>query len=410
MKYTYVRKEDFASRPLLDDLCVKLGKLWEVSPRYKVQHSEEGLKKIQLAIRQKKYRFKPMFRSYIPKTRGRRRPIAQPASFDRLLLIGLLLVLTDLFNPHFHTSSHGFRPGLGCRSFFISLCSWGNLKSLQKSDIVSCFDRIPHRPLLGRLHLWLGPENPEIMALLRSFLRTPILEKSGQNVASHSVGLPQGSPISPLLMNIYLHSLDVQMGEHILAWNFYYLRYADDIILGFGENADIQGIYQGLKGLGLEVTKETVSRREQTSSAGMRILGLIFRISRNGQLRARPPFKKWNQKAHCIFTKPKRPQDPNTIINFTAAWHSMATHYLPHVFGCPGATRDREILSYFRGFYRREGLSWIRRNHPKDKRNLTLHREMNDQGLVALVRSKIGRKDIKHPKRGPTPTTKPRGQ
>lgn len=102
---------------------------------------------------------------------------------------------------------------------------------LQKSDVVSCFDKIPHGPLLSELRSVLGVENEKVINLICLFLRTPILDNKGINYASTSLGIPQGCPtISPVLMNVYLHSLDTRMGELVASSQLFYLRYADEIL------------------------------------------------------------------------------------------------------------------------------------------------------------------------------------
>lgn len=68
-----------------------------------------------------------------------------------------------------------------CISFFNEMSSWGSLAMLQKSDIVGCFDKIPHVLLLSELRLHLGEENEERISLISSFLRTPIFDKKGVN-------------------------------------------------------------------------------------------------------------------------------------------------------------------------------------------------------------------------------------
>lgn len=80
--------------------------------------------------------------------------------------------------------------------------------------MVSCFDKIPKDLLLVELKSFLGAESSDIIHLISEFLQTPILDKKGNNYATSNKGIPQGSPISPILMNIYLHSLDVRMAKY----------------------------------------------------------------------------------------------------------------------------------------------------------------------------------------------------
>lgn len=222
---------------LMRNLCNITESLWNSSQRYQRFNSKKDLVRIQGQLRSGTYRFRPMYRYFIPKSGGRLRPITQPSASDLLLLNSLYRLLIDHWDSKFHSSSHGFRSNRGLLSFFSAMRSWRSLAMLQKSDVVSCFDKIPHDLLLSELRSYLGAENEEIINLISSFLRTPILDKKGVNYASSSLGIPQGSPISPVLMNIYLNSLDVRMGELVSSGQLFYLRYADDILLGFPTEA-----------------------------------------------------------------------------------------------------------------------------------------------------------------------------
>lgn len=376
--------------PLTGVLCDRIGKIRNDSVVFQARHSNEDVERIKREIMANSYRFRPMYRSYIPKSGGRFRPITQPASLDRLVLQGLLRVLTEFVDSSFHPLSHGFRPGRGCHSLFVELSSWGDLKMVQRSDVVSCFDRIPHDPLLTCLKLWLGEENGGTIDLLGTFLRTPILEKTGQNVATKGIGIPQGSPISPILMNIYLHTLDVRMGELVSKDELYYLRYADDIILGFpnGSNVGRVNYYflEALHGLELEVKTEKTTWHANRSSSGLRLLGLICRIGANGRIRARPPFPKWKKRAFSRYMKPPESGvDPRDLEVFFMEWWFVVKNYLPYVFGCPCAREDKELISYFRSSLKHDGLEWIRRNAPRNKEEYDDLCARYSRDLVLLV-------------------------
>lgn len=202
---------------------------------------------------------------------------------------------------------------------------------LQKSDVVSCFDKIPHGLLLSELRSCLGAENEEIISLISSFLRTPILDKEGVNYASSSLGIPQGSPISPVLMNVYLHSLDLRMGELVVSGPLLYLRYADDILLGFQNRASIPRltrIFAGtLKELELQVKSEKIWHQEKRRSSAMRVLGMICCITPGGQISARAPFEKWVKKLSLarIEKKMEKVDAPKTLAIFFLFLLSMNT-------------------------------------------------------------------------------------
>lgn len=280
----------FSSLSLMLNLCIITESLWNSSRRYQRLNSKSDLERIQVQLRSSTYRFRPMYRYFIPKSGGRLRPITQPDASDLLLLKSLHHLLSDHCEPIFHSSSHGFRPNRGLISFFSTMKSWCSLAMLQKSDVVSCFDKIPHGLLLSELRSCLGAENEEIINWISSFLRTPILDKQGVNYASSSLGIPQGSPISPILMNIYLHSLDVRMGELVSSGQLFYLRYADDILLGFPTGTSLSRLTltldRTLKDLKLQGKSAKIWRQEKRRSSGMKVLSMICCIIPDGQISA----------------------------------------------------------------------------------------------------------------------------
>jgi retron-type reverse transcriptase len=71
---------------------------------------------------------------------------------------------------------------------------------LVQVDVVKCFDSIDHRLLLEHLSKLLGTDNAPLIDLINCFLKTPILDKKGNDYSNSEVGLPQGSPISPSII------------------------------------------------------------------------------------------------------------------------------------------------------------------------------------------------------------------
>lgn len=167
-------------------------------------------------------------------------PITQAASVDLLLLKALYNTLSEYLDPSFSDLSHGFRPRRGCRSFFSDMNRWSDLRLLQKSDVVSCFDRIPRVRLLNLVGGLLGPKNVLILDLVSSFLSTPIKDKTGRTVSTAGIGIPQGNSLSPILMNVYLNSIDIRMQELVTSGELFYLRYADDILIGIPMHSSVR--------------------------------------------------------------------------------------------------------------------------------------------------------------------------
>jgi hypothetical protein len=145
------------------------------------------------------------------------------------------------WNPSFFVHP---RVARGTKTFFQDvMMSWPPMDYLIQCDVVKCFDCIRHDLLLPLLGECFGPENEDFVKLIQAFLTTEIFDKNGRNYACREVGIPQGSPISPVLMNVFLHQLDKQLFESFLGvpgpegvdeWQvkIFYARYADDILFG----------------------------------------------------------------------------------------------------------------------------------------------------------------------------------
>ncbi|MGQ2964128.1 MAG: reverse transcriptase/maturase family protein, partial [Agrobacterium sp.] len=130
---------------------------------------------------------------------------------EKIVQKAIAMVLTALYEPHFLEYSHGFRPFRGCHSALKMIDErFRGGKWVIEADITKCFDRIPHDKLLEILSRRISCK--KTLALIKSGLKAGYI-LLGKKVTNEKVGTPQGSVLSPLLANIYLHELDCFMED-----------------------------------------------------------------------------------------------------------------------------------------------------------------------------------------------------
>lgn len=174
--------------------------------------SDERINKIIQSLKDHSYRPKPARRKYIAKKNSnKKRPLGIPSSDDKLLQEVVKMILESIYEPQFLKTSHGFRPYKSCQTA---------LKQIQKTftgvnwfvegDIKACFDSFNHHVVIELLKKRIDDE--QFIQLIWKFLKAGYMEQWTFN-KTYS-GVPQGSGISPILANIYLHELDKFMEEY----------------------------------------------------------------------------------------------------------------------------------------------------------------------------------------------------
>lgn len=213
------------------------------------QRLEDNLVALHARLKAGQYRHQPIRRVHIPKDQGKTRPIGISSVEDKIVQGALREVLESVYEQDFLDCSHGFRPRRSAHGALRSLnreVRAGWVSFILEADIVSFFDRIGRSQVMTMLRERIADES--LMRLVGKCLHVGVLD--GEEYSEPDEGTAQGSVLSPLLGNIYLHNvLDLWIERDVkprLRGRCALVRYADDFVIAFEREDDATRVSEAL--------------------------------------------------------------------------------------------------------------------------------------------------------------------
>ncbi|AZV56294.1 group II intron reverse transcriptase/maturase [Clostridium sp. AWRP] len=247
-----------------------------------LQYLKEHGQELRQSLHEGKYKPQPVRRVEIPKPDGGKRLLGIPTVVDRVIQQAIAQVLIPIYEKKFSENSYGFRPQRSakqavekCRQYINAGHTW-----TVDIDLAKYFDTINHDKLIRLLSKDI--EDGRVISLIRKYLQSGVMINGV--VMNTEEGAPQGGPLSPLLSNIMLHELDVELTKRKLC----FCRYADDCNIYLKSKKAANRVMESITKFIEEELKLKVNREKSTVDRPWKLKFLGFSFYRGkGEYRIR---------------------------------------------------------------------------------------------------------------------------
>ncbi len=350
----------------------------------------ERIKDLHDRIHRGSYRARPVRRTHIDKPDGSKRPLGIAALEDKIVQKATCTILNQIYETDFKGFSYGFRekksPHNALDALYVGIIRQ-NVNWIQDADIKNFFDKIDHDWMMKFLEHRIGDKR--ILRLIMKWMKTGYIE-DGKRVRQE-VGIPQGTVVSPMLANIYLHyTLDLwaeRWRKTKAKGKMTIVRYADDFIVGFQYREDAlhfqTDLKERLRKFGLEINEKKTrliefgrfaesNRRDRGDGKPetFEFLGLTHMCSRNKKggffIRRKTSKKKFKKK--CREVKKEIRKRMHADAKATGLWLRSVIVGHQNYYAVPGNLqmvkefRDQLIRAWLRSLRRRshkgQNLTW----------------------------------------------------
>ena len=309
-----------------------------------------------LSLTDKRYKAKPLWRIYIPKSNGKLRPLSIPTMYDRSMQMLYALALDPISETTADTDSYGFRKGRCCQDagehIHVKTRKGTKADWVVETDVSACFDSISHR--------WIVENIPMDKSVLKQFLNAGFIFQ--KKMFPVWAGVPQGGVISPIIANMTLDGMQGFLNEKLPNGRAKLVRYADDsvCICRTEEDAirakEVMSEFLSVRGLELNGEKTLITKLTD----GFDFLGFNFTRRKGDKMIAKPSkkaVKRITEKLHEIILDNGRAMTQDDLIEILNPIIRGWAEY--HRHNCAKVTFSDIDQAIFELLFK-----WARKRHP----------------------------------------------